>query len=148
MTGPGMIPMTRHRPVKMNMAASDQRSTSCAVAAMVVRGRPRKLTPNALTKQAAASAADNASIAPTAGTISLTPHDGTSGLKRIAWKVSHSETKPLSGGNAEIAMHPARNVKAVSGMRWMRPPSCSMSRWPVAVRTAPEPKNSRLLKML
>jgi len=44
-TGPGMIPMTRHRPVKMNMAASDQRSTSCAVAAMVVRGRPRKLTP-------------------------------------------------------------------------------------------------------
>ena len=31
-------------------------------------------------------------------------------------------------------------------MRWMRPPSCSMSRSPVAVSTAPAPKNSRLLK--
>ena len=113
-----------------------------------MRGRPRKVTPNALTKQAAASAADNASITPTAGTISLMPQDGTSGLRRIAWKMSHSETKPLSGGSAEIAMHPARNVKAVSGMPRMRPPRCSMSRSPVAVNTAPEPKNSRLLKML
>ena len=106
------------------------------------------MTPNALTKQAAASAADRASIAPTAGTISLMPQDGTSGLSRIAWKVSHSETKPLSGGSAEIATHPVRNAKAVSGMRWMRPPRCSMSRSPVAVRTAPEPKNRRLLKRL
>src|SRR6516164_10231494 len=101
-TGPGIIPIRKHRVAKMNMAASDQRSTSCAPAEMVVRGRPRNVTPNALTKQAAASAADNASIAPTAGTISLIPHDGTSGLRRIAWKLSHSETKPLNGGNAEI----------------------------------------------
>ena len=31
-------------------------------------------------------------------------------------------------------------------MRWMRPPRRSMSRSPVAVSTAPEPKNKRLLK--
>ena len=59
--------------------------------------------PKALTKQAAASAADSASSAPTAGTRSFRPHDGSCGLSRIAWKVSHSETKPLSGGSAEIA---------------------------------------------
>ena len=46
-------------------------------------------------------------MAPTAGTISLRPHCGRSGLSRIAWKISHSETKPLSGGSAEIAMHAA-----------------------------------------
>ena len=68
-----------------------------------MRGRPRKVTPKALTKQAAASAADSASMAPTAGTMSFRPHDGSAGLSRIAWKVSHSETKPLSGGSAEIA---------------------------------------------
>ena len=54
----------------------------------------------------------------------------------------------MSGGSAEIARHPVRNTNAVSGMRWMSPPRCSMSRSPVAVSTAPAPKNSRLLKTL
>ena len=115
------------------------------VAAAALRGRPRKVTPNALTKQAAASAAESASSAPTAGTRNFNPHDGSCGLSRMAWKVSHSETKPLSGGSAEIAAQPTRNAKAVCGMRWISPPRCSMSRSPVAVSTAPAPKNSRLL---
>ena len=102
--------------------------------------------PKALTKQAAASAADSASSAPTAGTMIFRPHCGRSGLCKTAWKVSHSETKPLKGGSAEIATQPTRKAKLVTGMRWMRPPSFSMSRSPVAVRTAPAPKNSRLLK--
>ena len=51
----------------------------------------------------------------------------------------------MSGGSAEIAAQPTRKAKLVSGMRWMRPPRCSMSRSPVAVSTAPAPKNSRLL---
>ena len=62
-----------------------------------------------MTKQAAASAADSASSAPTAGTSIFSPQDGSCGLSRIAWKVSHSETKPLSGGSAEIAAQPIRN---------------------------------------
>ena len=33
----------------------------------------------------------------------------------IAWKVSHSETKPLKGGSAEIATEPMRKTKAVIG---------------------------------
>ena len=101
--------------------------------------------PKARTKQAAASAAASASKAPTAGTRNFNPHDGSCGLSRIAWKVSHSETKPLNGGSAEIATAPTRNAKAVAGMRWMRPPSRSMSRSPVLVSTAPAPKNNRLL---
>src|SRR5262245_8646339 len=72
-------------------------------------------------------------------------HERRWGLSKIAWKVSHSETKPLSGGSAEIAAQPTRKTKAVCGMRWMRPPGCSMSRSPVLVSTAPAPKNSRLL---
>ena len=88
------------------MAASEARSVSRACSAAGVRGRPRKVTPKALTKQAAASAADRASMAPAAGTISFKAHDGSVGLSRMAWKVSHSDTKPLSGGSAEIAMQP------------------------------------------
>ncbi|MCY1245081.1 hypothetical protein D9M72_581980 [compost metagenome] len=52
----------------------------------------------------------------------------------------------MSGGSAEIATQPTRNAKLVKGMRWMRPPSFSMSRSPVAARTAPAPKNKRPLK--
>jgi hypothetical protein len=110
-----------------------------------VRDRPRKVTPKALTKQAAASAAERAKSAPTAGTANFSPHCGKSGLSRIAWKVSHSETKPLSGGSAEIATQPTRKQNAVCGMRWIKPPRCSMLRSPVEVSTAPAPKNNRLL---
>src|SRR5580692_10747011 len=80
-------------PARKQIAASENGSTSAAAAAAGERGRPRKVTPNALTKQAAASAADKASSAPAAGTKNLRPHDGSCGLSRIAWNVSHSETK-------------------------------------------------------
>ena len=66
--------------------------------------------PKALTKQAAASAADSAMTAPTAGTRNFRLHCGRSGLTRIAWNSSHSETKPLSGGSAEIAAQPTRKA--------------------------------------
>src|ERR1700694_1544093 len=102
----------RHRAAKTDIAVSDQRSVSPACAAAGARGRPRKVTPNALTKQAAASAAESASNAPTAGTKNFNPHDGSCGLRRIAWKVSHSDTKPLKGGSAEMATQPTRNAKA------------------------------------
>ena len=102
--------------------------------------------PNALTKQAAASAADRASMAPAAGTMSFNAQEGSAGLRRMAWKASHSETKPLSGGSAEIAMHPVRNAKRRERHAVDKSARCSMSRSPVAVSTAPEPKNSRTLE--
>src|SRR4026208_135337 len=77
---PGNTPTTRHRTDRKNMAASELLSVSLALAAAGVRGRPRKLTPNAFTKQAAAKAADNANKAPTAGTRNLRPQDGNCGL--------------------------------------------------------------------
>ena len=128
------------------MADSEMRSTSPAVSAALLRGRPRKATPNALTKQAATSAAASASMAPTAGTMIFSAHCGRSGLCSTAWKISHSETKPLNGGSAEMATQPISTTKLVCGIRWIRPPSLSMSRSPVEVSTAPAPKNSRLLK--
>src|SRR5215467_2358343 len=115
MTKPGSTPARKQMAASRNIAASENGSTSVAAAAVGERGRPRKVTPNALTKQAAASAADRASRAPAAGTVSLRPHWGNCGLTRIAWKVSHSDTKPLSGGSAEIAAQPIRNTTAVRG---------------------------------
>ena len=78
--------------------------------------------------------------------INFRPHSGISGWTRTAWKVSHSEAKPFSGGKPAIAAHPVRNASDVRGMRWIKPPMVSMSRSPVASSTAPAPKNSRLLK--
>src|ERR1043166_1168417 len=116
-TGPGSTPVMKHSTAKIPMAASEQRSTSCAFAAASVRGRPRKLTPNILTKQAAARAAPSASNAPTAGTRNLSGHCGSCGLIRIAWNVSHSDTKPLSGGSAEMATQPISTAADVFGVR-------------------------------
>ncbi len=97
------------------------------------------------TKQAAASAAASASKAPTAGTRNFNPHDGSCGLEQ-----DRLEGQPLRDEAVERRQRrdrhaPTRNAKAVAGMRWMRPPSRSMSRSPVLVVTAPAPKNNRLL---
>ncbi len=54
------MPATRQSAARKNIAASEKRSVSCACSAAGVRGRPRKVTPNAFTKQAAASAAESA----------------------------------------------------------------------------------------
>ena len=67
--------------------------------------------------EAAARAAESASSAPTAGMRNFRPQAGICGLCKMAWKVSHSDTKPFSGGSAEMATQPTRKVKAVSGMR-------------------------------
>ena len=64
MKRPGRMPATRQSAAKKNIAASENRSVSRARSAAGVRARPRKVTPNALTKQAAASAAESASSAP------------------------------------------------------------------------------------
>src|SRR5260221_14759952 len=130
----------------MNMAESDYRSTSCAASAGGLRGRPRKVMPNALTKHAAANAAARANMAPTAGTIIFRAHCGRSGLCSTPWKISHSETKPLKGGGAGMAKQTTRKTKLVKGIRGMRAPKFSMSPSPVEGRTAPAPKKSKLFK--
>ena len=101
--------------------------------------------PNARTKQAAASAAASASSAPSAGIMIFRPHCGRSGWTRIAWKVSHSEAKPFNGGRADDRR--AADQEGERGLRHAvdQPAEVSMSRSPVALSTAPAPKNSRLL---
>src|SRR5260370_3298648 len=117
MTKPGSTPARKQIAASRNIAVRENVSTSAAPFAAGERGRPRKVTPNALTKQAAASAAERASSAPVAGTVSLRPHWGKSGLTKIAWKVSHSDTKPLSGGTAESAAQPIRKPSAAPRTR-------------------------------
>ena len=77
---------------------------------------PEEGDPEALTKHAAAKAADSAKIAPAAGARKRKAHCGNVGLKKIAWNVSHSDAKPLSGGSAEIAAEPIRKATAVLGI--------------------------------
>src|SRR5262249_7225505 len=103
---PGRMPATKHSAASANIAASELLSVSRALAAAGVRGRPRKVTPKAFTKQAAASAADNANNAPTAGTSNFRPQDGSCGLSRMAWNHSHSDTQPLDDRQPEDAQAP------------------------------------------
>lgn len=61
--------------------------------------------------------------------------------------MNHSDTKPLSGGMAEMAREPMRKHTAVMGITFARPPSTSMLRVPVACSTLPAPRKSRPLNM-
>src|SRR5208337_259028 len=81
---PGKTPARRHSVARIAIVASAKRSASRARSAASVRGRPRKVMPNALQKQAAASAADSASTAPTAGANIFSTQDGNSGLNNMA----------------------------------------------------------------
>ena len=104
--------------------------------------------PKTRTKQAATSAAVNASNVPTAGTRIFNPHCGRTGLMKTAWNASHSETKPFNGGSAAIATAASRKAAEDIGIRWINPPSTSMLRVPVAFSTAPAPKNKTLLNSM
>ena len=100
--------------------------------------------PNALTKQAAASAVVSASSAPADRKQKVDERLGRAARSRYrnAWNVSHSLAKPLSGGRPEIAIAPTRKNSAVHGIRRSRPPNCSICRVPVAITTPPAPRNS------
>jgi hypothetical protein len=119
---------------------------SVACSAWTDRGRPRKVTPKAFTKQAAARPPVRASIAADNTTRRpVGPWNRLAAPSR-AWKVSHSLTNPLSGGRPEMAMAPSRNSPAVHGMRRASPPSSSMLWTWVRLMTLPAPRKSRPLK--
>ena len=61
------------------------------------------------------------------------------------WKISHSLTKPFSGGSAAIPSVPTNVITVLRGSRCTRPPSRSMSLVPVACSTTPASRNSSVL---
>jgi hypothetical protein len=123
-----------------NIGAGD----SVACSAWDERGRPRKVTPKALTKQAAASPPVSASMEAAKAAASPEAPPSRTPPRSSAWNVSHSETKPLSGGRPEIAA--ARgNSQAVRACA-RQPPSSSMLRWWVRLSTLPAPRNKSPLK--
>ena len=143
---PGKRPAKRQSAARPAIAASENRSTSLACSAASLRGRPRNGMPKARTKQAAASAAVSATPAPTAGARIFSVHCGKLGLSSTDCRIIHSETKPLSGGRAEIAAAPTSMKSPVAGMRLRSPPSRSSRRSPVAVRTAPGAEEQQALE--
>ena len=68
-TTPGNTPSTRHSVANSASGTTISRGASCASAAPRLRGNARKLMPNALTKQTAASALVKASSAPASGKV-------------------------------------------------------------------------------
>jgi hypothetical protein len=102
--------------------------------------------PNAFTKQAMASPPVRARPAMPRANIRFSSARSICWVWSSAWNVSHSLTKPLRGGSAEIAAEPTKKQAAVHGMRLIRPPISSMFRVPVACRTAPAPRKRSALK--
>ncbi len=55
--------------------------------------------------------------------------------------MSHLPTKPFMGGRAAMATAPPIMTVPVQGIRFINPPSCSMSRVPVPCKTLPAARN-------
>ena len=110
-------------------------SLGCSLAffASLERGKARKVTPKAFTKQAAARALVKAKIA--SATMRSNSRGGLAKREvwKNAWKIMSSLTKPLKGGSAEMETAPMRKSSAVVGMRLIKPPISSMFRVSVVV---------------
>ena len=146
MTAEGSSPKTTHAIANIAMPACMDRGTSCACSARAERGMARNVIPNALTKHAAARPLASASMATAIGMTTATSGCGIAEPPSKAWKTSHSEANPLSGGSAEIAQAPIKKNRAVRGIRLIRPPISSMLRVPRAWATEPAPRKSSPLK--
>ena len=144
---PGKMPASRHSAASAPIAASEKRSTSRAAlgrrAARRGRGRRRRRRARNRRRRARPPARR---IAPTAGASSFSVHCGK--LRAEQHRLQH---QPFRDEAVERRQRRDRRrsrrerEEPVAGMRLSRPPSRSMSRSPVAVSTAPAPKNSRLL---
>ena len=120
-------------------------AASWARAAASLRGTARKVTPAAFTKHARVRPLVSASPARPSVKTRLRSSRAIRVFWSNAWKSSHSLTKPLSGGSAEIAAAPRTKDAAVHGMSLTSPPRSFMLRVPVAWTTAPAPRKRRLL---
>ena len=146
-TSPGRIPARMHSVARAIMVPRQKASTSAADLAAGATWSAQKGDAERLDEAGGGQRCRQGEGGADGGDEDqLSPTCGERRTEKIAWKVSHSETKPLSGGSAEMAAQPRRKVTAVVGMRWISPPKCSMSRSPVAVSTAPAPRNSRLFE--
>ena len=146
MTRPGRMPASRQSAASTNIAASEKRSVSAR------RSRGRRARP---AEEGDAEGLDEAG----GGERRRQRQQGAdrrhqelqAPLRQLRAQQDRLERQPLGDEAVERRQRRDRRRSrpgrrsAVSGMRWMRPPRCSMSRSPVAVSTAPAPKNSRLL---
>ncbi len=121
--------------------------TSSASRACALRGMARNEIPKALAKQAIASTPVSASMAAPIGSMIFIRMSGIWKLKKRLWNVSHSLTKPLLGGSAEIETAPIRKKAAVQGIFRISPPYSSMLRVCVAWSKEPAPIKRSPLNM-
>ena len=76
-----------------------------------------------------------------------TPRSGKYGLARADARISSLEKKPDSGGKPAMAIVAMRNVQAVMGIFFHKPPILRMSCSPLmAWMTEPEPRKRQALK--
>ena len=98
-----------------------------------------------LAKQVTARPAVRAKSAPEIANTTLIGVDESTAERRIVCSVSHSLTKPLKGGSADIDRTPTRKKALVHGMHRTMPPRRSRSRVPAPASTAPVPTKSSAL---
>src|SRR5579871_3936205 len=89
------------------------RCASLARLAPSDRGIPRNPMAKTLAKQVTARPAVSARRAPQTANVIFTAVEENAADRRIVCNVSHSLTKPFSGGSAEIASTPTRNKALV-----------------------------------
>src|SRR5207249_2921351 len=92
------------------MGTSMDCRASTARRARFERAIPRKPMAKALTKQVTASAAVSANATPHKANAILTGVEVSSALRNSACRVSHSLTKPLNGGSAEMESAPSKKT--------------------------------------
>ena len=109
---PGRMPASRHSAANTNIAASENRSVSLRLLGGRLSRAAEKRHAEGLDEAGGGERRrEREQRARPPAPVNFSPHCGSCGLSRIAWNVSHSETKPLSGGSAEIATQPTRKAK-------------------------------------
>ena len=145
-TQPGRMPASRQSAASANIAASEKRSTSCAARPRVDARPAEERDAEGLDEAAAASAADSASSAPTAGIRNFSPHCGSSRAEqdRLEGQPFGDEAvERRQGGDRDAADQEGEARSAACGGSARRAAPCRARR--SRVSTAPAPKNSRLL---
>src|ERR1035437_1106526 len=123
-TWPAASPRPTHVAARRPIATLAGSVVSCAAPAAAVRGRPRNVTPVALTKQATARAVvrARAPIVAAAANLAIGSTAPLPAAPNRPWNVSHSLAKPFSGGSPLIAAAPTPKASIVTGIFRPRPP--------------------------
>ncbi len=138
---PGNIAANTHSTHRTANGTVSHPDDSCAWRASSLRPSPSQTMPVNRTKQTSAMPPTRDSP-PTAASIAVRTNPSSSNPpRRSPMYISHSLTNPFSGGMAANASAPISIAMPVRGIRFINPPSRSMSLVPAPCSTLPAQRN-------